>query len=132
MAKLDALKYWSCILVYSGKMTQHMNSTRKPDGGGYRWTYFHFYTTPSFERRPLSDFLFRMVISYVKSKSKMCAVWHLTECRTGNKAGNYTLTKCESPEAYRELYIEEYHGRQPYYDDHLAKCCIARAERNKH
>ena len=82
------------------------------------------------ERKPDSDFLFRIVRGYEGRR----LTWHSLECATGKNARYAKRTAYASPEARREAIkannvAKGYHESfGNYYTDHLAKCCIGRPD----
>lgn len=63
---------------------------------------------------------FRVVVGYDGHR----LTWHSTECQTGRNAKRAKLT-AYTPEERREA-IRAKRGHEPYYTDHMARCCLGR------
>mgnify|MGYP003132054271 CR=1 FL=1 len=73
-------------------------------------------------KRPDSDFKYRIVSGYGGYR----LTWHTLECATGRNAHRSTRTAL-TPDERREA-IKEKRGYEPYYRDHLARCCVGKKD----
>tara|TARA_Y100000310_G_C20561624_1_gene753362 strand:- start:396 stop:1040 length:645 start_codon:yes stop_codon:yes gene_type:complete len=75
-------------------------------------------TTTTKPKRPDSDFKYRIVSGYDGHR----LTWHSLECNTGRKA-KYSARTGATPEE-RKAAIKAKRGYEPYYTDHMARCCL--------
>ncbi len=74
--------------------------------------------------KPDSEFKYRIVSGYGYLVNGHRLMWHSIECSTGRNA-KYAKRTNYSPEEHRRVYKER-RGYEPYYRDHMAKCCLGK------
>ena len=88
----------------------------------------------STHNKPDSDYKFRIVFSTDKRR----LTWHSMECATGKNA-RYVMRTIHTPETRREAYQTKFYAKYGpdkswlwmYPTDHMAKCCLGKAEIKK-
>lgn len=79
--------------------------------------------TTTTTRKPDSEYTYRIVSGYDGHR----LTWHSLECNTGRNA-KYSKRTVYTPETRREAIKAKRGGREPYYRDHAARCCIAKQD----
>lgn len=74
-------------------------------------------------RKPDSDYSYRIVSGYDGHR----LTWHSLECNTGRSA-KYSKRTRYTPEERREVHKAK-RGHEPYYTDHMARCCLDKQTR---
>jgi hypothetical protein len=71
--------------------------------------------------KPDSDYKYRIVSGYDGHR----LTWHALDCKTGRNA-KYSKRTAYTPDERRERIKAQHDGRDPYYRDHMAGCCLAK------